>query len=260
MARGLIERVADEQQVLDKRGQVQIVPGASDKRLLLRLPELSRCFKVQRRENATLSEYLREAWDGGAIHVPNRSSNALSASDYALALVGDITPGALNKLLSVGTEAFDGFANRFLWCLVQGQEDLPDGGNVEVLTPFLERLRAALAFGKQAGELRRDAGAEALWHAVYGDLRRSGDAVPHTDRARAQVLRLSLLYALADCSRVIAKAHLYMNPVKLSHLSSLPHGTWFRSALNHAFDLVPHRLEVTETGSERGLEVGQRLE
>jgi hypothetical protein len=205
---GLVERIADDQTILGKDGTAQVIPGATDKRCLLRLSELSGLFKRQRRENATLSEHLREAWDGETIAVPNRKGNDLMASDYAVSLVGDITPMLLRKLLETGSEAFDGFANRFLWVAVQRSRFLPSGGSMDPLTPFLERLKTALAFAKSAGALIRDADANALWESVYPELCLSGDSVPHTDRARPYVLRLSMLYALAACSKTIRLEHL----------------------------------------------------
>jgi hypothetical protein len=205
---GLIERIADDQTVLDRAGEAVLLPGAADKRMLVRLPELSRCFKLGRRENATLSEHLREAWDGEPIHVPNRKGNALSTTGYSVSVCGDVTPGVVRKLLESGTEGFDGFANRFLWAVVRSGRDLPNGGDIAVLGPFLDRLQAALSFAKTAGEMRRDAEAEALWGEVYPALKRSGDSVPHTDRARPHVLRLSMVFALTDCSAVIGAKHL----------------------------------------------------
>ncbi len=74
--------------------------------------------------------------------------------------------------------------------------------------PFLTRLKPALDFAKAAGELSRDDDAGKAWDAVYPTLKRSGDTVAHTDRARGQVLRLAMLYALADGSKVIGLAHL----------------------------------------------------
>jgi hypothetical protein len=204
----LVERLADEQQFVGKDGTAQVKPGAADKRCLLRLCELSRCFKLGRRENATLSEHLREMWDGDPVSVPNRNGNALSTSGYAVSMVGDITPGVLTRLMAGGTEAFDGWANRFLWAKVKSPRCLPSGGDVGVLKRYLDRLQKALAFAKSAGEMRRDAGAEALWCEVYPWLKASGDSVPHTDRARAYALRLSMLYALADCSTLIRREHL----------------------------------------------------
>ena len=204
---GLIERVEDPH--LDGEGVAQ---GSPDKRCLLQLSELSRCFKLGRRENATLSENIREAWDGEPIHVPNRKSNgtALATSGYSISVYGDITPGALHKTLATGTEGFDGNADRYLSAQLRGDTpDKPHGGNPKgVLKPFLGRLAAALAFAKQAGEVKRDAEADALWEQVYRDLRHSGRTVPHTGRAKGYAFRLSMLYALADGSKVIRREHL----------------------------------------------------
>jgi hypothetical protein len=58
--------------------------------------------------------------------------------------------------------------------------------------------------------LRRDAEASAIWHAVYGTLTSGhpGMLGAATNRAEAQVLRLSVLYAVLDCSDVIRAPHL----------------------------------------------------
>jgi len=205
---GLVERVRDEFQGSNNKGEPLIIPAANDKRCLLRLSELSRAFKSGRRESSTLSEMMREAWDGEPIHVPNRGSNQLTASGYTVSVIGDITPEVLGKLLSQGTEAVDGYANRFLWCLVRSPRSLPSGGDVGVLDPFTQRLQSIILKAKGVGELKRDADAEHLWHEVYQSLKVSGDSVPHTDRARPYTLRLSMLYALADGEKVIREPHL----------------------------------------------------
>jgi hypothetical protein len=208
---GLIERVRDDRTTLDRKtGEVKTIPGAKDKRCLLRLDELAVCFKLQRSESSTLGETLLTAWGGEPLEVPNRGDNALSATGYAVSVLGDTQPERLRKLLESGSavEAANGWLNRFLWVAVRSERDLPGGGNIDVLAPFLPRLKDALAFGKEAGEVKRDAAADALWHEVYGTLKRSGDSVPHTDRVRPQVVRLSLLYALADRSTAIRAEHL----------------------------------------------------
>ncbi len=205
---GLVERVANDSTMMGSNGKAQETPGASDKRCLLRLAELSRCFKLTRRENATLSENLREGWDGDPIHVPNRKGNALDTSEYTFSLFGDITPGVLCKLMKGGTEAFDGSANRYLWASVRSRRSLPMGGNILVLKPFLERLRSGLEKAKQAGKVWFDADAQKRWEEVYPELKTSGDTVPHTDRARPYALRMALLYALVEGSVVIRLEHL----------------------------------------------------
>jgi hypothetical protein len=210
---GLIEQVRDESRTLKINGkgvaEEQVIPGAADKRCLLRLDELAVCFKAQRREGSTLGERLLTAWGGEPIHIPNRSGNGLKASGYSISAFADTQPGTLKRMLSgSGLEEVNGWLNRFLWVAVRSVRDLPDGGDVAVLEPFLPRLVEALAFGKQAGELKRDAEADALWREVYSSLKRSADTVPHTHRARPYVVRLSLLYALADKADAIRLPHL----------------------------------------------------
>jgi hypothetical protein len=173
---------------------------------LVWLSELSSCFKANRRENSRLSEVLREAWDGKTLLIPNRKGNDLYTSDYAISVIGDIIPDTLKSLMAKGgTESFDGFANRFLWCQIYSPRDLANGGDVKVLSPYLTRLKDALTKAKTIEEFRRSQEAEALWKGVYGSLKRSGDTVPHTDRGCPNVLRLSMVYAIVDGSKVIEK-------------------------------------------------------
>lgn len=108
---GLIERVRDESRSIKlnkKAGEVEelVVPGAADKRCLLRLDELSACFKLQRSDSSTLGETLITAWGGVPLDVPNRSGNDLRTSDYSIAVIGDTQPGTLAKLLEKGVEQY----------------------------------------------------------------------------------------------------------------------------------------------------------
>ena len=108
-------------------------------------------------------------------------------------------------------DAFNGFANRFLWLASKRARLLPEGGRLDRvnLAPMLDRLKSSLA--NVRGELRRDAPAVILWEEFYA--RTAAAKVPGilgavTNRGEAQVLRLSALYALMDGSSVIGAAHL----------------------------------------------------
>jgi hypothetical protein len=78
------------------------------------------------------------------------------------------------------------------------------------MAPMLRRLNKALTVSKSAGEMQRDEEAGDLWHDVYGPLtgERLGLFGAVTSRAEAQVLRLSCVYALLDCSTTVALRHL----------------------------------------------------
>jgi hypothetical protein len=209
---GMIERLKDEQVTMNKTtGEAKIIPAAEEKRCLFRLDELSICFKQQRQDGSILGDLLMTAWSGERLTLPNRADNALSASDYAISLIGDTQPGTLAKLLACNkaTEEVSGWMNRFLWAVVRRQRNIPRPPKLDYLYfPFLDRLQSALAMAKSAGEVAFSDEAEALWVSVYDELSVSADSVPHTNRAEGYVTRLSLLYALADSSKVIRLAHL----------------------------------------------------
>jgi DNA replicative helicase MCM subunit Mcm2 (Cdc46/Mcm family) len=87
---------------------------------------------------------------------------------------------------------------------------LPEGGEAVGIADLIGRLKRAIEFAKNCGELKRDDAARELWANVYPALSegKTGLLGAITARAEAQVLRLSGLYALLDCSKVVRVAHL----------------------------------------------------
>jgi hypothetical protein len=67
-----------------------------------------------------------------------------------------------------------------------------------------------VAFAQSVGELRRDEEARRIWREIYEPLSegKPGMLGSVASRAEAQVVRLSLLYALLDCSKLIRREHL----------------------------------------------------
>jgi hypothetical protein len=119
------------------------------------------------------------------------------------------------------TEAHNGFANRCLWTAVQRSQCLPDGGNLGAheLSSVAAELRRALDWAHNAGSIRltRDDQARDFWHECYPALSQVRPACPGepwglygaaTSRAEAQVLRLSAIYSILDCSPIIGLPHL----------------------------------------------------
>ncbi len=175
-------------------------PGEADKRLLIIEQEFAGALKAMQREGNTLSARIRDAWDHGCL-TPMTKRDRLTATDAHICIMAHITTAELLKLLSE-TERLNGFSNRFLHALVKRSKFLPTGEGApkkvleEALSPF-SRIRAA---AQKRGELKRDAEAEALWCKVYPKLEQDmpGLAGSILARGAAQVLRLSLLYALSD--------------------------------------------------------------
>jgi hypothetical protein len=110
-------------------------------------------------------------------------------------------------------ETSNGFANRFLYVLVDRSKLLPSGGSLERgdYEELGRRVRSALETSRRYGRIRRTPEAEELWCALYGAIaadETGGLVGAVTARAEAHLLRLSLVYALMDCSNAIDVDHL----------------------------------------------------
>lgn len=197
-----------------RTGQVEEVlvdNGVDDKRLLVTETEFAQPLKVMSRPTNILSPVLRSAWETGNLNTLVKNDPARATGAH-VSIVGHITEHELKRELAE-CELFNGFANRFLWCCVKRSKLLPHGGMlpendykriIEQLTVSIKNARAVEAMK------RRDPDAKALWEEAYKELTRDavGLAGDVTSRAESQVLRLSMIYALADGKTIIEVEHL----------------------------------------------------
>jgi hypothetical protein len=183
-------------------------PGVEDKRLLVNESEFAQALRGLRREGNTLSPIIRQAWDEGDMKALTKNSPA-QATDAHVSILGHITRPELTKYLD-DTDIFNGFANRFLWAVVRRSKLLPDGGAEVDLSPVKLALAKSVTTAKQIAALSRSPDARSLWHSVYPELtaERPGLYGAVTGRGEAQVLRLSMLYALLDGTPTIGVPHL----------------------------------------------------
>jgi hypothetical protein len=102
---------------------------------------------------------------------------------------------------------FNGFANRFLWVCARRANYLPEPPSFADLglTSHFEYLKKAALWASQVGEMERSDAASKIWHEKYRELSAEGEGKfgAATDRAEAQVLRLSMNYALSSGERLI---------------------------------------------------------
>jgi hypothetical protein len=183
--------------------------GVADKRLLTIEEEFAGTLKVAMREGNTLSPTLRQAWDRGELHVLTRG-NPLHATGAHISVVGHITRDELLRYLTE-TEYASGYANRFLWIYARRSKLLPDGGGEPDFRAITPRLQEALSFAwGHTTPIVRDLAASALWRQTYESLsqEREGLLGALTARAEAHTLRLSIFYAVLDCSPVVREEHL----------------------------------------------------
>lgn len=196
-----------------KKGEAEEVvtdPGVDDKRVLVIEPEYARALRACERDGNTLSPVLRLAWDGADLRILTKTQTA-TATDAFVALVGHITVDELQRRLSE-TDIANGLGNRHMFLCVRRSQLLPDGGTLrpEDLDGFARDLVGRLEAIRELGELHRSPAAAEMWRAVYPELTREvpGMFGSIVARAEAQVLRLSLLYALLDASPTIEPVHL----------------------------------------------------
>jgi hypothetical protein len=134
----------------------------------------------------------------------------------------------------------NGFANRFIFVAVRRSKMLP---NPEPFTGIVvdalgRKVREVLEFAQTVEQLGRDAEANQFWEEIYPSL--SGYDSDDTDesiadvllaRAEVHVLRLSMVYALLDRSRVVRIQHL-QSALALWHYSERSIIYIFRDTIN----------------------------
>jgi hypothetical protein len=185
---------------------------ATDRRLLALSEEFAVVLNSLRRHKGQLSPLLRCAWDSGDLRTLD-GRQPIQATRTHISLIAHITQRELEDNLHPA-EAHNGFANRCLWTGVQRSQCLPEGGDLgaDELSAVAVELRRALDWVGDAHSIRlsRDQQARALWQECYPALSqaRPGLYGAATSRAEAQVLRLSAIYAVLDCSPIIELAHL----------------------------------------------------
>ena len=186
-------------------------PGHTDQRLLVIEPEFASVLRASSREISTLSPTLRSGWDGRPLAILTRTAPA-RASTAHIAIIGHITRHELRRH-TTSLELANGFTNRVLLIACRRQRLLPEGGDPDPLHgTSLDRLLAvALRHARTTGQVRLDPHARELWHHAYRQLAAepADGIVAHiTARAEAHIIRLALIYALADGDRQINAQHL----------------------------------------------------
>ncbi len=187
----------------------EIIGGAEEKRAFIVEPEFARVLSAISRESNTLSSVIRQAWDTDRLSI--KTKNPIKATEAHISVIGHITKTELLNALKQ-TEAFNGFANRFLWVVTKRSKLLPDGGNLSEseINEAVMKIRGAIDFARSVKSMHRDEDARAYWHQIYGPLSEGHPGIfgAVTSRGPAQVTRLSCIYALLDHSDTIRLEHL----------------------------------------------------
>ena len=205
-----------ERAEVDDDGFIEEVtdPGTKEKRCLCIETELGGVLEKMKREGNSLSSTFRQFYDCSRIVGTLVKKDRLKATEPHVSVIGHITPSELAGRLADG-ETHNGWANRWLYALVQASKELPFGGNVPLdqLDALGRELRDAVAAAPKRGSaamLGLDEAARGLWECEYRRLR---DGHPGRwgvvrNRARPNVLRLAVIYAVLDQTNELRVEHL----------------------------------------------------
>jgi Bifunctional DNA primase/polymerase, N-terminal/Protein of unknown function (DUF3987)/Primase C terminal 2 (PriCT-2) len=218
---GLIHVVRDPTMKWDKDGQqwIEADHGVEDKRLLVVEPEFAAVLAVMQRAGGnTVSHLIRKAWDGQRLQTMTRKE-PLTATDAHISIIGHITEDELRACLT-RTDMANGFANRFLFALVQRSKLLPLGGDLSEsdLQQLGEKLRVIVdhvlgdPLNRQTPTplITMTDAAKTEWAPVYRNMadERPGLLGAIAARGEPQTLRLAMIYALLDEANQIDLPHL----------------------------------------------------
>jgi hypothetical protein len=209
---GFIDPIRDEVRRWNaKEQQFEIIdPGVTDKRLMVVEAEFAGALTAMERPGNTLSVMVRKAWDGHKLATMTRHSPIKVTAPH-VSIIGHSTQDDIRAGLT-RTDAANGFANRFLFACIKRSKTLPHGGNLDAaaIQALAGRIKRAVERASKAGRLTMTPEASATWEAVYPTLSagQPGLLGAVTARAEAQVIRLSLVYALLDGADHIDVPHL----------------------------------------------------
>ena len=204
---GIIHRVRDPKPA---QGKIPADPGALDRRLYVVESEFAAVLARLRRDGSSLSETIRQAWDGTPLGNLTKQA-ADTATEHHVTISAHITIDELRRRLRL-TEVGNGFLNRFLLIATRRVRCLPEGEHLPDTTvqEYGEKLAKVLAFARRVGRMERTLPAKQLWAKHYESLTTGAPGLlgAVTSRGAPYVLRLAVVYAMLDQSPVLTDTHL----------------------------------------------------
>ncbi len=213
---GLIYAVRDEIQswVVDRKngdGEWKTTdPGIDDKRLFVMSEEFGSVLDAARREGNSISAIIRTLYDTGNVD-PLTKSSKIKTTGTHFGYAAHITQHELHQKLSE-SDSLNGFGNRNLWVCARRSQILPmpKPMSSRQLERFQGELKNILAFAKDVEGMEWSSDARELWWEKYEGLTKEIDGLYGTliARSEAHAVRLAMIYALLDKSKMITKPHL----------------------------------------------------
>jgi len=189
-----------------------------DKRLWVIEGEFANVLQQGRRDGNTLSTALRDAWDGSDIKPATKKLTTASSAPH-IGIHANITPSEL-KGLSTSRDIHNGFFNRFLMIFSEniGLVAFPKPTPETVIEDLAAKTADIIRYAKggypasiNTLEMHLSEAARDCYETIYPLLKQRHDSDLITAllaRRAPYTLRLAMLFALTDKTRVIEPKHL----------------------------------------------------
>ncbi len=203
---GLIHRVRDDHSWTNGEKE-HFDPGVYDKRLFCDVSEFAGVLAQGRREGATLSTVLRDAFDGVPLTAPSKTAFNKATATH-IVVVGSVPETEIVKNLS-DTDKTNGFANRFPMFYSAREQIVPSPKPTDpaLMDSFARHVASALFEGSHAGRIDMDEDARDFWEgALYAQIEeRDYPAIVASLMARRNLYTLifAALLALLNRKRII---------------------------------------------------------
>jgi hypothetical protein len=181
-----------------------------DLRLLVMEPEWGGVMAKMKREGNSLSQVLRQAWEGGDLST--LTVNARIAPESHVGILAHITPDEFRTKLSDADMA-GGTYNRFLPLAVAWSKALPDstGADPTLISSLANGLADRLTAGARLGALDLAEDARPLWRQLYLEFNTDTHhpkVAQFVSRALPYCKRIAGIHAALDGVEAIHNAHL----------------------------------------------------
>jgi putative DNA primase/helicase len=205
---GLIHMVRDP--VHDQEGNI-IDAGVDDKRLLFDVSEFAGVLAQARREAATISTVLRDAFDGVRLVTPTKTSFC-EASDTHIVVIGSVPETEIVKTLT-STDITNGLANRFpmFYSVRTKIVPMPKATDPKLMQGFAEHLAWAIYQAQMSKQIAMDDDALDYWFDIYHRLEEKAHppaVAALLARQSTYTLIFAALLALLNRQTAIQRDHL----------------------------------------------------
>jgi hypothetical protein len=215
----LVDSISDKQFGSEKNNKtntyetIEVFLGEEDKRLMSIETEFSKILKESSKSSSTMSEVLRQAYDGEALATLTKS-NKRSTSKSHVSFIGHITPSEYEAVRRTEDNE-NGFVNRFIHVY-------SDAGEIAIAFPrtfsdwnmnIINNMVTITEWINNQEEITFSMNEEAkkMWISFYTSHRLTKRSVlidSINARNDNNVLKISMVLAAADCSDIIRKDHL----------------------------------------------------